>query len=176
MASLASSTSTPAWADKAEAVCKKQEPRCGACVFWSHAPNKDDGDGEEASLGQPQELTVSGRIEKPEQESSWQFPGQGQGLGSRTILQPQPKAFTVTSCHLIIVSLSGERTESSKGTCLGSRILGSGHRRGVWGSLQWTLAACVGSSCTSESSSCPCPVWPALSRRIITKAQGAWHR
>lgn len=39
--------------------------------------------------------------EKHEQESSQQPPGRGQGLGSRTVLQPQPKAFAMSSYHLV---------------------------------------------------------------------------
>lgn len=52
-------------------------------------------------VGQPQALMVSGTGEKPEGESFQQPPGMVQGLGSRTVLQPQPKALAVSSYHLV---------------------------------------------------------------------------
>lgn len=44
---------------------------------------------------------VSGRFKKPEIESPCQRPGKGQDLSSRTVLQPQSKAFTVTNYYLV---------------------------------------------------------------------------
>lgn len=52
-------------------------------------------------MGQPQALMVSGTAEKPEGESFQQPPGMVRGLGSRTVLQPQPKALAVSSYHLV---------------------------------------------------------------------------
>lgn len=44
---------------------------------------------------------VSGTGEKPEGESFQQPPGMDRGLGSRTVLQPQPEALAVSSHHLV---------------------------------------------------------------------------
>ena len=52
-------------------------------------------------MGRPQALMVSGTGEKPEGESFQQPPGVDRGLGSRTVLQPQPEALAVSSHHLV---------------------------------------------------------------------------